>query len=96
MNSTPLRRCTGCFQEFPQRELIRVVKTNKGQFLVEFPQKSQKTPGRGAYLCANEACLQKALKQKGRKCCPLQFWLGIAIPETIVKELQQLTLKKDS
>ena len=93
--SESLRRCAGCFCELPQQDLIRVVKTAKNEVKVDVPG-SKRTLGRGAYVCANENCLSKALKKMGKKSCPLQFWLGVAIPEIIVKELQDLALKKAS
>ena len=43
-----LRACMGCGERKPKQELIRIVRT----------------PGRGAYLCKNKACLEKAKKTR--------------------------------
>ena len=46
----PMRMCTGCGEMKPKKELIRVVKTPEGEFLLDFTGKKS---GRGAYLCRN-------------------------------------------
>jgi uncharacterized protein len=89
MKNKPLRRCTGCFQEFPQGDLIRVVRTPKNVVKVCAPGEP-KTPGRGAYVCANGECVKKALKAKGRKRCPLHFWLEAPLSDDVHKKLLQL------
>ena len=48
-----MRRCLGCFESKPKKELIRIVKNKAG-----------KKQGRGAYICCNEECLDKAIKSK--------------------------------
>jgi predicted RNA-binding protein YlxR (DUF448 family) len=57
----PTRRCVGCGEHFPKNTLIRVVRSPEGEFSLDFVGKA---PGRGAYLCKNSACLQKARKTK--------------------------------
>ncbi len=56
----PLRRCVACGTRFPQRELIRVVKTPQGQVAVD---PSYKAAGRGAYMCRLPACWEQVLKK---------------------------------
>lgn len=46
----------------PKKELIRVVKSPEGAFSLDFTGKKQ---GRGAYICPDEECLEKARKSKG-------------------------------
>lgn len=58
----PLRRCTGCMEMKNKKELIRVVQSEGGTFSLD---KTGKMPGRGAYVCQNAACLEKAHKHKG-------------------------------
>lgn len=58
----PLRKCTGCQEMKNKRELIRVVRTDEGIFSLDFTGKKS---GRGAYVCANEACFEKAYRHKG-------------------------------
>ena len=56
----PLRMCLGCQEMKQKKELLRIVKTPEG--FLEFDPTSKKN-GRGAYLCSNQECLAKALKQ---------------------------------
>ncbi len=45
-----------------KQELIRVVRSNMGTVSIDFTGKS---PGRGAYICNNLDCLQRAIKTRG-------------------------------
>lgn len=58
----PLRKCTGCQQMKNKKELVRVVKSAENEFSLDF---TGKKPGRGAYVCPDEECLEKAHKSKG-------------------------------
>lgn len=58
----PLRKCTGCCEMKDKRTMIRVVKSSDDQFSLDF---TGKKPGRGAYICRNIACLDKAESNKG-------------------------------
>lgn len=57
----PQRMCTGCMEMKPKKELIRVVKNKDGEVSIDV---TGKKPGRGAYICRNIDCLEKAVKQK--------------------------------
>jgi len=57
----PLRKCLGCNEQKDKRELIRVVRTKEGEINLDATGKSQ---GRGAYICPNEECMEKAIKRK--------------------------------
>lgn len=57
----PMRKCTGCREMKPKKELIRVVRSPEGVVSLDFKGKS---PGRGAYICRNTECLKKAQKSK--------------------------------
>ncbi len=59
MKHVPVRRCTVCGTRAPQRELVRLVRPPEGDILVGVTRKQS---GRGAYLCHNPACWQKALR----------------------------------
>ena len=67
VKSTPQRRCVACRQMIDKHQLIRVSK-QKGihpehaQFELDI---TGKAPGRGAYVCKVDTCIQKALKTKG-------------------------------
>lgn len=58
----PLRKCTGCQEMKNKKELIRVVRNDSGEFSIDVTGKKQ---GRGAYICSNILCLEKAQKSKG-------------------------------
>lgn len=57
----PMRMCVGCREMKPKRELLRVVRSPEGE--VSFDLTGRK-PGRGAYVCRDEACFLRAVKQK--------------------------------
>lgn len=57
----PQRMCIGCQEMKPKKELIRVVKNSEGTINVDLKGKA---PGRGAYICKNIQCLEKAIKAK--------------------------------
>lgn len=57
----PMRKCLGCMQSKPKKELIRIVKNAKtGQIQIDV---TGKVSGRGAYFCPNVECLEKALNK---------------------------------
>jgi len=57
----PQRMCVACRQMKNKKDLIRVVRTPEGQTILD---KTGKKAGRGAYICPDETCLQKAFKTK--------------------------------
>lgn len=57
----PQRMCTGCMEMKPKKELIRVVRGTDGDISVDLTGKKN---GRGAYVCRNIECLEKAFKAK--------------------------------
>ena len=56
-----MRTCIGCGTSKPKKELIRIVLTREEELLVD---KTGRANGRGAYLCDDPACLQRAIKRK--------------------------------
>lgn len=61
VKKVPQRMCTGCMEMKPKKELIRVVRSNEGELSVDLTGKKN---GRGAYVCRNIECLEKAFKAK--------------------------------
>ena len=57
----PLRKCTGCGEMKPKRELVRVVRSKDGEVSLDLLGKK---PGRGAYICKDKECLKHARKAK--------------------------------
>lgn len=60
-NKIPMRRCIGCMESKPKRDLIRVVASGEEGLRTD---PSGKANGRGAYLCLNAECVEKAKKKK--------------------------------
>ena len=58
----PMRTCTGCRESKNKKDLIRVVRDNEGNVFVDATGRKN---GRGAYICPNNECLAKAIKNKG-------------------------------
>jgi uncharacterized protein len=79
MKKIPMRRCMGCNISKPKKELIRIVRMAGGGVSVDL---TGKTNGRGAYVCRDRSCIQKAIKTKR-----LEKSLETAVPETIADEL---------
>ena len=77
----PLRKCTGCNEMKPKKELVRVLKTPEDEIVLD---KTGKKNGRGAYLCNSPECFRKAAKTKG-----LERSLQIKIPEEIYESLEK-------
>ena len=57
----PLRKCVGCGEMKPKKELIRVVKSPEGEISIDLTGKKS---GRGAYICHSKECFLKARKSK--------------------------------
>lgn len=79
---TPIRRCVGCGERRAKNELIRVV-YNKDTGEVKLDKKG-KAPGRGAYLCPDKKCLEKAKKSKN-----FSRTLKISISDEIYNKLME-------
>ena len=77
----PLRKCTGCGEMKPKKELVRVVKTPEGEISLD---PTGKMNGRGAYLCKDPQCLRKAQKSKR-----IEKALSCTVPDEIYNELEQ-------
>lgn len=58
-NKVPMRRCVGCMESKPKKEMIRIT-AYEGDVTLDLTGKAK---GRGAYLCPSGSCLNKALKK---------------------------------
>ncbi|MDR0530951.1 MAG: YlxR family protein [Oscillospiraceae bacterium] len=76
----PLRRCVGCNEMKPKRELIRVVRSPEGVVALD---RTGKANGRGAYLCPNPECFKKLRKKKG-----LNRAFQCAVPDEVYQALE--------
>ena len=77
----PQRQCMGCRERKAKREMIRVVRGTDGQVSLDF---SGKLNGRGAYICPDPQCLQKAQKAKS-----LDRSLEVTIPQEVYDRLHK-------
>lgn len=87
IKKVPLRKCTGCQQMKPKKELIRVVRDDSGNISLD---KTGKKAGRGAYICPDKECLKKACKNKG-----LERSFKCSVPPEIYDELSTQLEDKD-
>ena len=82
----PQRQCIGCGEMKNKKEMIRILKTPEGEFVVDATGRKN---GRGAYICPSMECFKKAVKNKG-----LERSFKMAVPkevyESLEKEMEQL------
>ena len=57
----PMRLCLGCNEMKPKKELMRVLKSPEDEISLDFTGKKN---GRGAYLCKDVQCFEKARKAR--------------------------------
>jgi predicted RNA-binding protein YlxR (DUF448 family) len=58
MTAFPKRTCLGCRKSRPQRRLLRLIRGEDGR--ARFDLEGRRA-GRGAYVCPDRACLDRAL-----------------------------------
>lgn len=76
----PMRKCLGCNEMKPKKELIRAVKSPDGEISLDLTGKKS---GRGAYICKSEECFKKARKAKR-----LERALDTAIPDSVYDAME--------
>ncbi|MCI5868240.1 MAG: YlxR family protein [Dorea sp.] len=76
-----MRKCVGCQEMKSKKEMIRVIRTSQGEFLLDATGRKN---GRGAYLCPSKECLEKAVKNKG-----LERSFKQAIPKEVYEALEK-------
>ncbi|KAF1084567.1 hypothetical protein SPSYN_02345 [Sporotomaculum syntrophicum] len=81
----PERMCVGCQEMKPKKLLIRVVRTPEGTIEID---RTGKRSGRGAYICPNKECLDKALKGK-RLEKSLKHAINQEIKESLLERVEQ-------
>ena len=82
----PQRTCMGCNQKKDKKDLIRIVKNKNNEISVD---KIGKAEGRGAYICDNANCLEKAIKTKR-----LERVFEMKISEEIYNDLRGVIVDK--
>ncbi len=81
----PLRTCVLCQQIRAKRDLVRIVRTPQGQIIVD---ERGKAAGRGAYLCRNRDCWEKAIA-RDRLDHALRTRLGVEDKQHLLSHAQQ-------
>ncbi len=81
----PMRKCTGCQAMKSKKELVRIVRDPEGQVSLD---RTGKKSGRGAYICDQKECLEKALRNKGIE-RSLEVILSQELIETLREEFAQ-------
>nr|WP_300004570.1 YlxR family protein [Tissierella sp.] len=77
----PLRKCLGCEENKSKKELIRIVKTPENELLIDL---TGKINGRGAYICNNKNCFERAMKSNR-----ISRNLEVKIPKEKIQELEE-------
>lgn len=75
-----LRKCVACGIRTEKNNLIRLAKLNSQVFIDVDKNKD----GRGAYICKNHKCFQKAVKNRS-----LYRALKVEINEDLLRELEK-------
>ena len=76
-----MRQCMGCNEHKPKAELLRVVRSPDGAVSLDFTGKKS---GRGAYICMEVKCLQRARKSRR-----LERVLECSIPDEVYDAMEQ-------
>lgn len=58
----PQRQCIGCGEMKNKKDMIRILKTAEGDIILDATGKKN---GRGAYLCFDRECMEKAIRGRG-------------------------------
>jgi len=86
VKSIPQRTCSVCRAKKNKNELLRIVKNKDNIINVD---ENGKQPGRGAYICYDMECLEKAQKSKR-----LEKVLEIKIEDEIYEQMKNVIEKK--
>lgn len=78
---TPMRMCVACREMKGKKELIRIVRSSEGEIHLDL---TSKAPGRGAYLCAQGPCLERAIKTRA-----LERALNHKVDEAVFEQLKE-------
>lgn len=76
----PMRKCNGCGEQKPKKELVRIVKSPENEISIDLTGKAS---GRGAYICNNAECLKKA-----RKSHRIDKAFEMTIPDEIFDQME--------
>ncbi|MFR7990139.1 MAG: RNase P modulator RnpM [Anaerovoracaceae bacterium] len=77
-NKIPMRRCIGCMESKPKKELIRIA-CYEGELTLDTTGRAK---GRGVYLCRSRECMEKAKKRKA-----IQRSFDTAVPQSEIERI---------
>lgn len=83
----PMRKCIGCMESFPKKELCRIVKNKENEVKLDL---TGKLNGRGTYICKKTDCFEKAMKSKR-----LSKSIEMEIPDDVAEEIRAEILKNE-
>ena len=86
MKQKPQRTCMGCNTKKDKQDLIRIVKNKENGISID---KTGRKEGRGAYICDNIECLERAIKSK-----KIEKIFDMKISEEIYENLRGVILGK--
>ncbi|WP_055079184.1 RNase P modulator RnpM [Lagierella massiliensis] len=81
----PMRKCVACGQNKPKGEMLRIVKNKEEGIVIDTTGKKN---GRGAYICKDLECLEKAKKNK-----KISHALNTELSEEIYKEISSYVME---
>ena len=87
MKNIPQRTCTVCRTQKNKNELLRIVKNKENIIKVD---ENGKEPGRGAYICYDIQCLEKAQKTKR-----IEKVLEIKVENELYEQMKNIIEKKN-
>ena len=89
-DKVPLRKCIGCGTRRSKSDLIRIVKSPTNREHINIFICRGHAEGRGAYLCKNKNCLNKAKKSRR-----LERAFSSKIDEQIYNDLEKLVSESE-
>jgi predicted RNA-binding protein YlxR (DUF448 family) len=80
----PLRQCIGCGEMKGKNEMLRVLRTEDNQIIIDSTGRKN---GRGAYICHNSECMKKARKSRA---LDRSFKMAVSdeVYENLTKEIE--------
>lgn len=81
MTKIKSRRCVACNEYHNGREMLRVIKNSEG--IISY-DKAGNQNGRGAYVCMNANCLEKAIKTGA-----FNKSLHAEVPRSVIADLME-------
>ncbi len=81
VRKVPMRQCLGCREMKPKKDLVRLVRSPEGELSLD---RTGRKPGRGAYICNEPGCLEKAVAAKA-----VEKALGVSVTPDLEDALRK-------